>query len=364
MKSLESLTLRALNLVEPETGLNSVTKLLRLGLVPLPPQYRSGRLAVKLAGLELPNPLGLAAGIDKDAVVMHALSKFGFGFIEVGAVTPAPQDGNPKPRLFRLQQEQATINRLGFNSGGAEAVAKRLISRPNGAVIGLNVGANKESVDRINDFVSVIETCGSQVDFLTVNVSSPNTTGLRKLQAAAALKDVLAKSKTACRQLTKRPKLFVKLEPDLSLPALRAATEVAAELELDAIIATNTRAVNFPNGVSGQDLGLKSSGRNEKGGLSGRPLFDISTRVLAEIYRITEGSVPLIGVGGIATADDAFKKIQAGATALQLYTALAYRGFSLVAEILSGLDKRLSDEGFGAVSDAVGTDNSNWRYRD
>ena len=365
MKWIEPLAVRTLEFAAAETARNAVIGLLRLGLVPSPEPVRSDRLAVKIAGLPLPNPLGLAAGFDKDVVALGALAEMGFGFIEVGAVTPNPQEGNKKPRLFRLQQDLAVINRFGFNSCGAESAARRLSMRPKSAVIGLNVGANRDSPDRIADYVTVIETCGMHVDFVTVNVSSPNTAGLRSLQAGSELRKLLSLTLAARDGLPNRPKLFLKLAPDLRAADLRDAAAAAAESGLDAIIATNTMAVNGGAAdYDGQTLGLTSRHRDERGGLSGRPLFDRSTRALAEIYQVTEGTVPLIGVGGIATAEDAFKKIQAGATALQLYTALAFHGFSRMTEILAGLDERLEQEGFSSVNEAVGTDCASWRLNE
>ncbi len=361
MSWIESLVVRALETAEAETARNAAMRLLRLGLVPTPKRVQSGRLAVTVAGLELQNPLGLAAGFDKDAEALSKLARMGFGFIEIGAVTPRPQKGNSKPRLFRLKQDRAVINRLGFNSRGAKAAARRLAARPAEMVVGLNVGANKDSPDRIADYASVIQSCGGYVDFVTANVSSPNTDGLRSLQKRSELRELLELTKAARDTLAGRPKLFLKLSPDLPVSDLQEAAETAAESGVDAIIATNTMAVNRGGSADGSALGLTSRYRGEAGGLSGRPLFDRSTRTLGEIYHVTQGTVPLIGAGGIETADDAFRKIQAGAAALQIYTALIFHGFSRLSEILAGLDRRLEREGFNSVIEAVGTDNAGWR---
>lgn len=363
MRQFESVALRLLELADAETARNIVIEGLRIGAFLSPTAaVESSRLAVSIAGLDLKNPLGLAAGFDKDAKLLSVLPRMGFGFVEVGAVTPKPQGGNEKPRLFRLQEDGAVINRLGFNNEGAQPAAKRLANRPSDHIVGLNVGANKDSDDWMEDYVSVIRSCGDHVDFVTVNVSSPNTTGLRALQGRRKLQKLLSLTKSARNDLASPPKLFVKLAPDMPLSELREAAETAMEAELDAIIATNTMAVNcgekFPNGLN---LGLKSGHRMEGGGLSGQPLFELSTCVLGELYHITQGSVPLIGVGGITTGEDAFKKIQAGATALQIYTSLVFHGFSCISKILADLDKRLQQEGFTSVKEAIGSDNASWR---
>lgn len=365
MKKSESLVLRLLELCEPERARDMVMTGLRLGAYLIPfKTVESTRLKVSLAGLELKNPLGLAAGFDKDAKLLSVLPRMGFGFLEVGAVTPNPQTGNAKPRLFRLGEDQAVINRFGFNSQGAKSVAKRLKARRDENIIGLNVGANRQSDDQMADYISVIQSCGEYVDFVTVNISSPNTPGLRDLQKNQEFKTLMLLTKLARDELRHRPKLFVKLAPDLAIEQLREAAEVAVESGFDAIIATNTMAVNFGHGFHPSlNCQLKSKHRGERGGLSGRPLFDLSTRALGEIYRVTKGKIPLIGVGGIETGEDAFQKIQAGATALQIYTSLVFRGFSQTSTILSELDKRLEQEGFDSVMEAVGSDNARWRLK-
>ena len=347
----EKLGLALLHRVDPEVAHGLSIKALKLGLVPAPGPVTSPRLRTQLAGLDLPNPVGLAAGYDKNAEALAALARSGFGFVEVGAATPRPQPGNPKPRLFRLTEDRAAINRFGFNNDGMEAIAARLARRPKNAVIGLNLGANKDSADRAGDFARVLTCCGAHLDFATVNVSSPNTEKLRDLQGKAALTALLTGVMQARDALTQPIPVFLKIAPDLSEAELADIAEVAREVKLDAIIATNTTLARD---------GLQSPQRGEAGGLSGAPLFEKSTRVLAQLSVLTEGAIPLIGVGGISSAEDAYAKIRAGASAVQLYTALVYRGMSLVPEIARGLDALLARDGFATVAEAVGTKREDW----
>ena len=344
--TLESLGLSALRFVDPERAHRLALMALRSGLVPLPGAVTTPRLATEVAGLRLPNPVGLAAGFDKNAECLSQLSRAGFGFVEVGAATPRPQPGNPKPRLFRLPEDNAVINRFGFNNDGMEAIGRRLEQRPQGTVIGLNLGANKDSADRAEDFATVLSRCGPHIDFATVNVSSPNTENLRDLQGAAALEALLQGVIEARNWLPRRVPVFLKIAPDLSDAELADIARVAIYRGVDAIVATNTTLSR---------RGLNGAHRDEKGGLSGAPLFGRSTQILARLSEITDGSIPLIGVGGISTAEQAYAKIRAGASAVQLYTALAYQGLSLVPQIARGLDALLEKDGFGHISEAVGT---------
>ena len=351
MSTLETVGLAALRRLDPETAHGLAIRALTTGLVPLPGPVTSSRLQTSLAGIDLPNPVGLAAGFDKNGDALHPLSRAGFGFVEVGATTPRAQPGNPRPRLFRLTEDRAAINRFGFNNLGMEAMEKRLAKRPRHAVIGLNLGANKDSEDRAEDFARVLAHCGRHLDFATVNVSSPNTEKLRDLQGAEALSALLAGVMKA-RQWLQRPlPVFLKIAPDLGLTELSEIAEVARKSGVDAIIATNT--------TLDRD-GLQSAHRDEKGGLSGAPLFEKSTRVLALLSQLTDGRIPLIGVGGISTAEQAYQKIRAGASAVQLYTALVYHGISLVPKIAQGLDVLLARDGFANVADAVGTGHADW----
>ncbi|MDP7151363.1 MAG: quinone-dependent dihydroorotate dehydrogenase [Paracoccaceae bacterium] len=351
MSLYQSLGIRALRCVDPEAAHGLALKALRFGLVPAPGVLTSPRLKTTLAGMELPNPLGLAAGFDKNAEVLHPLVKSGFGFVEVGAVTPRAQPGNPKPRLFRLTEDRAAINRFGFNNLGMKAAAAKLAARPKSGVIGLNLGANKDSPDRAADFAQVLANCGAHLDFATVNVSSPNTEKLRDLQGGAALSGLLSGVIATRDRLDRKIPVFLKIAPDLTDDEIAEIAEVATQTGISGIIATNT--------TLSRD-GLKSPRRNEQGGLSGAPLFEKSTRVLARLSELTEGGMPLIGVGGVSSADQAYAKIKAGASAVQLYTALVYGGMGLVKNIVTGLDDLLEKDGHATVADAVGTGRGKW----
>ena len=336
-----------LNRLDPEFAHKLAIKALRFGLAPRTRVPTPKRLSTTVAGLALPNPFGLAAGVDKSAEVASPLIKAGFGFVEVGAATPYPQKGNPPPRLFRLRDHDAVINRLGFNNAGMAVVAGRLARRTDDGIIGLNLGANADSDDVANDFATVLEICGANLDFATINVSSPNTSGLRQHQERDSLERVLDRVLHTRDTLPKNIPIFLKISPDLDDAALRDITEVVLEKEIDGIIATNTT-------VSRE--GLSERCKSYEGGLSGRPLFRRSTEVLGKLYIGLEGRVPLIGVGGIFSAEDAYKKIRAGANAVQVHTALYYRGLSLVRDLVVDLDKLLERDGFTTVADAVGAD--------
>ena len=351
MKLTERLALAALHKLDPERAHGLSLAALRMGLAPAPGPYTSPRLATSLAGMSLPNPVGLAAGYDKNAEALPALMAAGFGWLEVGAATPLPQPGNPKPRLFRLTQDHAAINRFGFNNQGMEAIATRLAARPNGIPVGLNLGANKTSQDRAADFARVLARCGPHVDFATVNVSSPNTEKLRDLQGAAALAGLLAGVMDVRQGLPTPIPIFLKIAPDLSPDELAQIAEVAIASGLSGIIATNTTLSRE---------GLQSPHKGEMGGLSGAPLFEKSTRILAQLSKLTQGKIPLIGVGGITTADQAYAKIKAGAAAVQIYTAMVYHGISLASDIAHGLDALLKRDGFATIADATATERDPW----
>ena len=345
---IERIGLAALRALEPERAHGAALMALNAGLGPRGGPLTSDRLRTRLAGMDLPNPVGLAAGFDKNAIALNALARTGFGWIEVGAATPRPQPGNPRPRLFRLAEDRAAINRFGFNNDGADAIAARLARRPRATVVGLNLGANKDSADRPADFAAVLRVCGPHVDFATVNVSSPNTERLRDLQGAAALSAILADVRDARDGLARPIPIFLKVAPDLSDTEL--AEIAGAARDVDAVIATNTTLARD---------GLTSAHATEAGGLSGRPLFERSTRVLARLARLMPG-MPLVGVGGVASAEDAYAKIRAGAHAVQLYTALVYAGPSLASDIARGLDRLLARDGFASVAAAVGVDADRW----
>ncbi|MFE3836082.1 quinone-dependent dihydroorotate dehydrogenase [Pseudogemmobacter sonorensis] len=352
MSVIEKAGLALLHRIDPERAHALSLTALRGGLVPLPGVIASPRLEVRLAGLVLPNPVGLAAGYDKNAVALAALARAGFGFVETGAATPRPQPGNPKPRLFRLAGDRAAINRFGFNNDGMEPIGRRLAARAPGPVpVGLNLGANKDSADRAQDFARVLAHCGPHVDFVTVNVSSPNTERLRDLQGAEALSALLSGVMAARDALARPIPVFLKIAPDLAETELADIAEVARSARLDAIVATNTTLSRE---------GLTSPHAAEGGGLSGAPLFARSTRVLARLSELTGGDLPLIGVGGISSAEEAYAKIRAGASAVQVYTAMVYEGISLIPRIVRGLEALLARDGFASVAEAVGTDRARW----
>ena len=352
MNLIEQLGLRALHRIEPERAHGLSLRALGAGVVALPGMVTSPRLATNFAGLSLPNPVGLAAGYDKNAVAVGPLSRAGFGFIEIGAATPRLQPGNRKPRLFRLTEDRAAINRFGFNNDGADAIGTRLAARKIGAVpVGLNLGANKDSIDRAADFAAVLARCGPFVDFATVNVSSPNTERLRDLQGRAALTALLAGVMEVRAGLARPIPVFLKISPDLTTDELAEIAEVAMAQGVTGIIATNTTLSRE---------GLISADKGQTGGLSGAPLFEKSTRVVAALSKITDGKLPLIGVGGISTPEQAYAKIKAGAGAVQLYTAMVYEGLSLIPRIARGVDALLQRDGFASVADAVGTGRDAW----
>ncbi|MFZ5609946.1 MAG: quinone-dependent dihydroorotate dehydrogenase [Pseudomonadota bacterium] len=302
-------------------------------------------LATRLAGLPLPNPIGLAAGFDKNAEVAGAVLGLGFGFAEVGTLTPRPQPGNPRPRLFRLVEDEAVINRLGFNNGGLEAALARLgaqAGRP--GVVGVNVGANKDSADRIADYRHGVAAVAPYAAYIAVNISSPNTPGLRALQEKASLERLLA-AVVAGRGAHGAP-IFLKIAPDLEDEDKAAIAAVVLDAGIDGLIIANTTLARPPS--------LKSRHRGEVGGLSGKPLLAPSTALLADFHRLTKGRLALIGVGGVASGADAYAKIRAGASAVQLYTALVYHGPGLIAQIKRDLARLLRRDGFACVADAVG----------
>lgn len=294
-----------------------------------------------------PNPVGLAAGFDKNAVAFEAALDLGFGFVEVGGVTPLPQKGNPKPRLFRLNEDRAVINRMGFNNDGLAVVEQRLRARRSRrGIVGVNLGKNKDQQDPTADYATLAGALAPYADFLVINVSSPNTPGLRALQSAEPLIAIIRAARAAMKEQT--PPLLIKLAPDLTPEDLAEAVKAARAENLDGIVVSNTT-------ISRPDT-LKSARRGETGGLSGAPLFELSTRVLSDVYRLTEGKIPLIGVGGIASGADAYAKIRAGASLVQLYSALVFEGPALVNKINRQLALLLKRDGFTSVAAAVGAD--------
>jgi dihydroorotate dehydrogenase len=340
-----------LRTLDPETA--HALALNALKLAPLPRAAPDDeKLRVDAFGLTFPNPVGLAAGFDKNAEVVDALFRLGFGFVEAGGVTPQPQPGNPRPRLFRLDADEGVINRLGLNSEGVEAVAKRLAARTAApGIVGINIGANKDTADRAADYVACIEALAPHVGFLTVNVSSPNTPGLRNLQQAEALDDLLSRVIDARERAavgTKPRPLLLKIAPDLSLGDLDDVVGVARRHRIDGMIVGNT-TISRPN------LRDAATAR-EQGGLSGRPLFALSTRMLAETYVRAEGAFPLIGAGGVDSGAAAFAKIKAGASLIQLYSGLIFRGVGLIGAIKKDLLDFLRIGRLEQLADAVGRD--------
>ena len=310
------------------------------------PPVQHPALETRIWDRTLPNPLGIAAGYDKDAEVADELFGLGFGFVEVGGVTPLPQPGNAKPRVFRLLEDSALINRFGLNSAGVDRVAARLSKRAGSArLVGVNLGKNKDSKDAAADYAAVAGACGPWVDFLTINVSSPNTPGLRALQSPDALMEIISAVRAAL-PAEETPRVLVKIAPDLDdqdIDGILACTK-----ELDGLVISNT-TVDRPDS-------LQSSHSGESGGLSGPPVFEKSTALLRKVYARTQGTLPLIGVGGVDSPAAAYAKIRAGASLVQLYTALVYHGPGLVQTILRGLLTHLEEDGFSTLADAVGAD--------
>ncbi len=320
-----------------------------LGILPLLPARDDPRLRVSAFGLDFPNPVGLAAGFDKNAEVPDAALRAGFGFVEVGTVTPRAQSGNPRPRIFRLPADDGLVNRLGFNNEGMEAARTRLDARAGRlGIVGVNVGANRDSKDRISDYATVIEALASFASYLTVNISSPNTPGLRQLQAGAVLDDLLARAVEARDRAKLRKPLLLKIAPDLSLQELDDLVTVARKRGIDGMIVSNT--------TISRSKELRDPNASEEGGLSGKPLFALSTWMLGETFKRVEGAFPLVGVGGIDSADAAWRKIRAGAALVQLYSALTYKGFGLVQTIKDGLRQRLAKGGHRSLAEVVGAD--------
>ena len=330
----------------------TTVKLLRAGLGPKAGEITSDALKTSVGGLSLPNPVGLAAGFDKDCDVPDAMLAAGFGFVECGTVTPRPQVGNPKPRLFRLTEDEAVINRMGFNNRGLDHFSDRLIARRGqGGIVGANLGANKDSEDRAADYVLGLTRLWGHADYFTINISSPNTPGLRKLQGANEMEDLLGRISETRAELTgdaPSVPIFLKVAPDVDIAQIDRIVQQARTYGMNAIIVSNT-TLDRPDS-------LQSPHRGEGGGLSGQPLFEKSTHILSEFADAANGAIDLIGVGGIGNGAQAYAKIRAGAKAVQLYSALVYKGPALVAEICADLEARAKADGFKTITEAVGAD--------
>jgi len=352
IRLFDSLTLPLLRKLDPEQAHRLAIKGLRS--VPMPrAKPDSPKLAARFFGLDFPNPVGIAAGFDKNAEVPDALLRLGFGFVEIGSVTPLPQPGNPRPRLFRLEQDSGIINRFGFNSDGAEVVLGHLMARrERGGIVGVNLGANKNSADRTADYVTLIEAFAQVASYFTVNISSPNTPGLRNLQQASALDDLLARVVEARNSTPAEAgpvPLLLKISPDLTLGELDDVVHIARVRGIDGMIVSNTTLAR-PASLRERGLAL------EQGGLSGRPLQRLSTRMVAETYVRVEGAFPLIGVGGIDSGGAALMKIRAGASLIQVYSSLVYKGLGLVEAIKTDLLSTLRRTGRDSLSEIVGAD--------
>ena len=327
-----------------ETAHRLTIKTLQLTPPHRPPNFPES-LKTRVAGIDFPTPVGLAPGFDKDAEVPEQMLSLGFGFVEVGTLTPRPQAGNPKPRLFRLRQDRAVINRMGFNNRGQpEAYGRLQLDQRLPGIIGVNIGANKDSDDRIADYVSGVGAMASVADYLTINISSPNTPGLRQLQDEGALKALLEAVNEA--RPKNGPPIFLKVAPDLGEGEPDQIVRVAIQHGIDAIIVANTTVSRPP---------LKSRYRDEQGGLSGAPLKELAIKALRDFRSASGGQIPLIGVGGIATTADAWERIRAGASLVQLYSAMVYEGPHIAARIANGLAERLRREGIANISELVGT---------
>jgi dihydroorotate dehydrogenase len=357
---LDRLARPLLHALDPEDAHRLAIR--RLQIAPLPPApHDDKRLALRVFGLNFPNPVGIAAGFDKNAEVPDALLRVGFGAVEVGTITPLPQPGNPRPRLFRLDADQGVINRLGFNSQGADAALKRLAaraqapsrpSRAGGGIVGINVGANKDSADRVADYVRLIERFAAVASYVTVNISSPNTPGLRNLQQATVLDDLLARVVDARERVSPNAgptPVLLKIAPDLSLSDLDDVVGIARARRIDGMIVGNTTVARPPN--------LRETAKaKEAGGLSGRPLLPLADRMLAETYVRVEDVFPLIGAGGIDSGATALAKIRAGASLIQVYSGLVFRGLALVAEIKKTLVAALEADGQDSLKEFIGAD--------
>jgi dihydroorotate dehydrogenase len=352
IRAFDALTLPLLRRLDPEDAHR-----LALGGLRMLPSGKARpddpKLATRAFGLNFPNPIGMAAGFDKNAEVPDALLRLGFGFVEIGSVTPKPQEGNLRPRLFRLEEDSGVINRMGFNNDGAEAVLRRLAVRARlGGIVGVNIGANKDSADRTADYVRLIELFAPVASYFTINVSSPNTAGLRDLQQSAALDDLLARVVDARERVRKSAgdsPLLLKIAPDLTLQELDDVVHIARSRRVDGMIVANTT-------LSRPDTLRDRVRAKEAGGLSGRPLLRLSTRMVAETYVRSEGAFPLVGVGGIDTGGAALMKIRAGASLIQLYSSLVYKGLGLVDNIKADLLSTLRRTGRDSLSEIVGAD--------
>lgn len=358
MRLLDRLALPLLFTLDPERAHGLSIAVLKTGVPACPPPPATPKLALRLAGLEFPNPIGMAAGYDKNAEVPDALLKLGFGFVECGTVTPRPQTGNPKPRIFRLTQDRAVINRLGFNNDGHAAVLARLKSRAGKpGIVGVNIGANRDSADRMADYEDGVRSFSAIVSYLTVNISSPNTTGLRALQDRASLAELLTRimrvrDETAASG--RKVPIFLKIAPDLSEEGLADIAAEVLDKRVDGLVISNTTLSRE---------GLSGAAAQEPGGLSGAPLFARSTIVLAKMRRLVGPSLPIVGVGGVCSVDTALEKIRAGADLVQLYTGMIFEGPGLPSRLVRGLQSHLEAHGLRSIAEIRDTGLKSWADR-
>ena len=342
--------LRPVFTLDPETGHSLALRALMKSPLSGPRTGGAEGLSVRVAGLDFPNPVGVAAGFDKDAQVPDKLLGLGFGFTEVGSITPLPQSGNPKPRLFRLTEDEAVINRMGFNNQGAEKALARLAARSGEpGIVGINIGANKDSDDRIGDYAKMARLMTPYASYLAVNVSSPNTPGLRALQDESALSELIDGVIEARNHASPDdpPPIFLKVAPDLEPEDIDTIARIAIEKQLGALIVSNTTVARPV---------LKSRHAGESGGLSGAPLREMALERLRDFRKATGGALPLIGVGGIASAQHAWERIRAGASLVQLYSAMVFRGPGLGGEIAQGLERLMKRDGFSSIAEAIGSE--------
>ncbi|WP_420549000.1 quinone-dependent dihydroorotate dehydrogenase [Curvivirga sp.] len=352
MSVLADFALPFLRCLDPEKAHNMTLAALKMGLGPKAFADEDGRLVTKVWDMYFPNPIGLSAGFDKNAEVADAMLETGLGFVEVGSITPKAQDGNPKPRIFRLPKDGGVINRLGFNNKGMQVAAKNLAHRHGNGIVGVNLGKNKTTEDAASDYAIGAEKLSPFADYLVINVSSPNTPGLRALQDKTELANLVAATLEARDKAMgekRKPPLLVKIAPDLNDDDLSDIASLALEMNIDGLIISNTT-------ISRPDTLKDKKTAEETGGLSGKPLMELSTEVLADVYKRTDGKIPLIGVGGVASGQDAYLKIRAGASLVQLYSALVYHGPSLIPRIKRELSECLARDGFENVGQAVGAD--------
>ncbi len=335
--------------IPPETSHNLALTALKYGLVKKAVFREYPQLKTEIFGIKFDNPIGLAAGFDKNGVAIAPLLNCGFGFIEVGTCTPLPQKGNDQPRLFRLSEDEAVINRFGFNNSGVEVFTKNLINRPKYGIVGANIGKNKTSIDSVADYITMLEKIYGLSDYITINISSPNTPGLRDLQGKEQLDELLGLIVAKRAKLAgKKIPILLKLSPDTSMQQRIDIAEITLKHAIDGLILSNT--------TIGQRDALLSNYANESGGLSGKPLFKTSNECLRDMYRLTKRQIPIIGVGGVFSGDDAYTKIKSGAALVQIYSALVYEGFGLIARINERLCELLQQDGLKNINDAVGID--------